>query len=59
MLIEKVNMKNKKMSEKWKSKIDFNGVSRSKTIQLHEAIEEALKESVSNIEKEILILKKK
>jgi hypothetical protein len=26
MLIEKVNKKNKKVSEKWKSTIDFNGV---------------------------------
>jgi hypothetical protein len=25
LLIEKVNMKNKKVSEKWKSKIDFQG----------------------------------
>jgi hypothetical protein len=59
MLIEKVNMKNKKMSEKWKSKIDFNGVAPSKIVQFHEATGEALKESVSNIEKENLILKEK
>jgi hypothetical protein len=26
LLIEKVNMKNKKVSEKWKSEIDFHGV---------------------------------
>jgi hypothetical protein len=59
MLIEKVNMKNKKMSEKWKSKIDFNGVAPSKIVQVHEATEEPLKESISNIEKENLILKEK
>jgi hypothetical protein len=26
LLIEKVNLKNKKVSEKWKSEIDFQGV---------------------------------
>jgi hypothetical protein len=43
MLIEKVNMKNKKVSEKWKSEIDFHGVAPSKIVQFHEATREALK----------------
>jgi hypothetical protein len=59
LLIEKVNLKNKKVSEKWKSKIDFHGVKPSKIIQFHEATREALKESIDDIEKENLILKEK
>jgi hypothetical protein len=49
LLIEKVNMKNKKMSEKWKSEIDFHEVSPSKIVQFHEATRESLKEYVYNI----------
>jgi hypothetical protein len=59
MLIKKLNMKNKKASKKWKSKIDFHGVAPSKIVQFHEETKEALKESICNIEKEILILKEK
>jgi hypothetical protein len=58
LLIEKVNMK-KKVSEKWKSEIDFLRVTPSKIVQLHEATGKALKESICNIEKENLILKEK
>jgi hypothetical protein len=50
MLIEKVNIK-KKVSGKWKSEIDFHGVSPLNIVQFHEETKEALKESVCNIEK--------
>jgi predicted transcriptional regulator len=59
LLIEKVNMKNKKMYKKWKLDIDFNGVAPSKIVQFYETTREALKEFVGNIEKENLILKEK
>jgi hypothetical protein len=32
LLIEKVNLKNKKVSEKWKSEIDFQGVKPLKIV---------------------------
>jgi len=51
MLIQKVNMKNKKVSKKWNLEIDFHGVVPSNIIQFHEATREALKESVCNIKK--------
>jgi hypothetical protein len=44
ILIEKVNTKNKKVFEKWKSKIDFHRVAPSKIVQFHEETREALKE---------------
>jgi hypothetical protein len=56
ILMDKVNMKNKKVSEKWKLEIDFHGVAPSKSVQFHEATREALKEFVYDIEKEKLIL---
>jgi hypothetical protein len=37
MLIQKVNMKNKKVFEKWNLEIDFNGVAPSKIVQFDEA----------------------
>jgi hypothetical protein len=52
-----VNLKNKKVSEKWKSKINFHGVQPLKIVQFHEATGEALKDSIYDIEKENLILK--
>jgi hypothetical protein len=42
------------VSEKWKSEIDFHGVSPSNIVQFHEATEEALKEPICNIEKKNL-----
>jgi hypothetical protein len=51
LLIEKVKMKNKKVAEKWKSKIDFQGVPPSKIVQLHDATGETLNESIFYIEK--------
>jgi hypothetical protein len=59
LLIEKVNLKNKKVLKKWKSEIDFQGVKPSKVMEFHEATSEALKYSIDEIEKENLILKEK
>jgi hypothetical protein len=46
LLIEKVNLKNKKVSEKWKSEIDFQGVKPSKVMEFHE-IDEMMQEHLS------------
>jgi hypothetical protein len=43
LLIEKVNLKNKKASEKWKSEIDFQGVKPLKFMEFHEETNETLK----------------
>jgi hypothetical protein len=51
LFIEKVNLKNKKISEKWKSEIDFQGVKSLKFMKFHEATSEALKYSIDYIEK--------
>jgi len=59
LLIEKVNLKDKNVSGKWKSEINFHGVKPSKIVQFHEATRESLKESIDDIEKENLILKEK
>jgi hypothetical protein len=56
--IEKVNMKNKKVVEKWNSEIDIVGVKPSKVLEFHQATGDALKYSISEQEKENLILKK-
>jgi hypothetical protein len=39
LLIEKINLKNKKVVEKWNSEIDLQGVKPSKVMQFHEATE--------------------
>jgi hypothetical protein len=39
LLLEKVNTRNKKSSEKWKSSIDFDGVAPSKIAQFHTQLE--------------------
>jgi hypothetical protein len=57
LLTEKLNLKNKKVSEKWKSKINFHGVKPSKIIQFHKENREYLKESIDDIHKQTLILK--
>jgi hypothetical protein len=49
-LIEKINLKNKKVVEKWNSEIDLQGVTPSKVMQFHEATGEALKSSIDEIE---------
>jgi hypothetical protein len=59
LLLEKVNTKNKRSSEKWKSIIDFDGVAPSKIAQFHGATREALKQSVDTMEKENLELKQR
>jgi len=59
LLIEKINLKNKNFVEKWNSKIDLQRVRPSKFMQFHEAIGEALKLSIDEIEKENQILKEK
>jgi hypothetical protein len=59
LLIEKVNLKNKKVVEKWNSEIDIQGVKPSKVMEFHEATREALKYSIDEIEKENLILKER
>jgi len=52
-------MKNKKVSEKWKSKIDFQAVVPQKIVQFHEATKEALEESIFDIQKENSILQER
>jgi hypothetical protein len=52
MLMKKVNTRNKKSSEKWKSSIDFDGVAPYKIAQFHNATGEALKQYVDTMEKE-------
>jgi hypothetical protein len=37
LLLEKVNIKNKKSLKKWRSIIDFDGVTPSKIAQFHSA----------------------
>jgi hypothetical protein len=59
LLIEKINLKNKKVVEKWNSEIDLQGVKPSKVMQFHEATREALKSSINEIEIENQILKEK
>jgi hypothetical protein len=54
LLIEKVNMKNKKVVEIWKSEIDFHGVSLSKIVQFHDETKKALMKSISDMENEII-----
>jgi hypothetical protein len=55
LLLEKVNTKNKRSSERWKSSIDLDGV----IANFHGATGEALKQSVLNMEKENSELKKR
>jgi hypothetical protein len=43
-------LKNKKVVEKWNSKIELQGVRPSKVMKFHEATEEALKYSIDEIE---------
>jgi hypothetical protein len=57
--LKKLIQKNNYVSEKLKSTIDFNVVAPLKIVQFHEATREALKQYVSNIEKENLELKQK
>jgi len=52
-------MKSKKFAKKWKSKINFHGIPPLKFMKFHDAIREALKESIFDIEKENLFLKEK
>jgi hypothetical protein len=51
LLLEKVNIKNKKLPERWKSSIAFYGVAPSKITQFHRAIGEALKQSIDSMDK--------
>jgi hypothetical protein len=57
--VDKVNLKNKKVVEKWNSKIDIEGVKPSKVFELHRATWDALKYSIDKQEKENFILKKR
>jgi hypothetical protein len=57
--MEKVNTRKKKSSEKWKSVIDFYGVTPSKIAQFHDATRDALKQSINTMERENLKLKQK
>jgi hypothetical protein len=52
-------MKNKKVFEKWKSQIDFQGVAPLKIMQFHEANRKALKQSIFYIDKENSFLKER
>jgi len=52
LLIEKINLKNKKVVEKWNSKIDLQGLTPSKSMQFHKTTGEALNSSIDEIEKE-------
>jgi len=52
MLLKKVNTRNKKSSEKWKSSINFDGVAPSKIAQFHNEIGEALKQCIDTMERE-------
>jgi hypothetical protein len=58
-LLEKVNTKNKKSSERWKYSIDLDGVAPSKIADFHGATGDALKQSIDKMEKENLELKKR
>jgi hypothetical protein len=42
LLIEKINLKTKKVIEKWNSDIDLHNVKPSKVMQFYEATREAL-----------------
>jgi hypothetical protein len=57
--IEKVNLKNKKVAEKWNSEIDIVGVKPSKVLEFHQATGDALKYSIDEQEKENLVLKRR
>jgi hypothetical protein len=59
LLLEKVNTKNKKSSERWKYSIDLDGVAPSKIAYFHGATGDALKQSIDKMEKENLELKKR
>jgi len=50
LLIEKLNLKNKKVVEKWNFEIDLHGVLPSKIMQFHEATKGALKSSIGYVE---------
>jgi hypothetical protein len=54
LLSEKLNLRNKNVSEKWKSKIDFKGVKPLKIIEFHEATNEALKYLLMRYRRRIL-----
>jgi hypothetical protein len=59
LLIEKINLKNKKVVEKWNSKTDLQGVRPSKGMQFHEATRETLKSLINEIELKNQLLKEK
>jgi hypothetical protein len=59
LLLEKVNTKNKKSSERWKYSIDLDGVAPSKIADFHGATGDALRQSIDNMEKENSELKKR
>lgn len=59
MLIEKINLKNKKVVEKWNSEIDLHGVLPSKIMQFHEVVGEEFKSSIGEVEIENWLLKER
>jgi hypothetical protein len=59
LIIEKVNTKNKKSSERWKSSIDYDGVAPQKILDFHGTTVDALKKSIDNMEERNSKLKRR
>jgi hypothetical protein len=57
LLIEKVNLKKKRVVEKWNFEIDIHGIKPSKVMKFHKATIESLNPSFNEIEVENEILK--
>jgi hypothetical protein len=57
LVFEKIHSKNKNIQGKLSSELDLNGVPPSRIVQIHEAMGEALKMSVGEMESENVILK--
>jgi hypothetical protein len=57
--IEKVHVKNKKITQKWNSKVDVSGVGPSGLLKLHITTGDALSHSISKQELENIRLKRR
>jgi hypothetical protein len=59
LLLEKINTKNERSSERWKSSIDLDVVAPSKIADFHGSTGDASRQSIDNMEKENSELKKR
>jgi hypothetical protein len=57
--IERVSMKDKKVTEKWSSEVEVKGLKPSRVLKFHQAMGEALAHSIIKQEIENEILKKR